>query len=142
MGYMYVVACTLGGIAGFWIGTFAVGGAPSTAGFWTLAVCWVTSTLMAVQCARSGHFLEHQAWMIRSYALTSAATTLRLYLLPAVLLALSGFGTFTESYSAIAWLCFVPNIIVGEILVHRIVTPKLIEKRAKQLLRAQQQSKS
>jgi hypothetical protein len=48
--------------------------------------------------------------MIRSFALTFAAVTLRLYL-PASQIA--GMP-FPAAYSAIAWLCWVPNLLVAE----------------------------
>lgn len=49
--------------------------------------------------------------MIRSFALTASAITLRIYL---------GLGTalqipFEDSYPAIAWLCWVPNLIAAEL---------------------------
>jgi hypothetical protein len=51
--------------------------------------------------------------MIRSYALCLAAVTLRLYL------PLSGaIGIpFDDAYPAIAWLCWVPNLVAAEWLV-------------------------
>ena len=53
--------------------------------------------------------------MIRSYALTLAAVTLRLYI-PAALI--SGFS-FEAAYPAISWLCWVPNLIVAEWIIRR-----------------------
>ena len=51
--------------------------------------------------------------MLRSYALTLAAVTLRLYM-PAF--AIAGVG-FDAAYPLIAWLCWVPNLVVVEWLV-------------------------
>lgn len=49
--------------------------------------------------------------MLRSYALTSAAITLRLYLGAATAAKLP----FADAYPAIAWLCWVPNLALVEL---------------------------
>ena len=50
--------------------------------------------------------------MIRSWAMTFAAVTLRLYLpIPPMLLHMS----FMDGYRAIAWLAWVPNLLVAEL---------------------------
>ena len=54
--------------------------------------------------------------MIRSYAMTFAAVTLRLWLiLPLFPLQVA----FHEAYTALAWICWVWNIPVAEWLVRR-----------------------
>ena len=54
--------------------------------------------------------------MIRSFALTFAAVTLRIYLpLFAGVLKLD----FVQSFDTISWLCWVPNLLVAEVLVNR-----------------------
>jgi hypothetical protein len=59
---------------------------------------------------------SHREWMIRSFALTFAAVTLRIWLpLFAGVLKMD----FLQSYQTIAWLCWVPNIMIAEILLSR-----------------------
>ena len=53
--------------------------------------------------------------MIRNFALTFAAVTLRIYL-PASMAAGIEFGV---AYRAIAWLCWVPNVVVAELLFNK-----------------------
>lgn len=53
--------------------------------------------------------------MIRSFALTCAAVTLRLYLL--ILFGLP--IPFVQGYRAISFLCWVPNLIVAEYYLRR-----------------------
>ena len=54
--------------------------------------------------------------MLRSYALTLAAVTLRLYLPISQMLGLP----FGPSYQVISWLAWVPNLLVVELFViHR-----------------------
>ncbi|MEQ1730362.1 MAG: DUF2306 domain-containing protein [Vicinamibacterales bacterium] len=48
--------------------------------------------------------------MIRSFALTYAAVTLRLY----VPLSMAAGVPFDVAYPVIAWACWVPNLLVAE----------------------------
>lgn len=113
LGRVYAVAALMGGVAGGMLAPSSTGGVAGHFGFGLLAVLWVSSTLLAWTSARARDFTAHRAWMIRSYALCLAAVTLRLYL------PLSGaMGIpFEEAYPAIAWLCWVPNLLAAEWLV-------------------------
>ena len=56
--------------------------------------------------------------MVRNFSLTFAAVTLRLYI-PLILL----FGVeFAVGYAMIAWLCWVPNLVVAQWLIRRSVS--------------------
>jgi len=58
---------------------------------------------------------QHVALCVHDYALTSAAITLRIYL--GIIL---GFGIpFVPGYQIIAWLCWLPNLLVAEFLLNR-----------------------
>ena len=61
-----------------------------------------------------GKIEQHRQWMIRSFALTFAAVTLRLWL-PFFQIVLN--FEFIEAYIIIAWLCWIPNLIVAEIII-------------------------
>lgn len=110
LGRVYVVGCIGGGFAGLYLAFYSTGGIVSHWGFGMLAVCWITTTSMAYRHIRAGNVRIHQDWMIRSYALTLAAVTLRIYL---PISQISGFE-FEESYQAIAWMCWVPNLVIAE----------------------------
>jgi hypothetical protein len=56
--------------------------------------------------------VEHRRWMIRSWALTLAAVTLRLYMLA------PGMSSL-DAYRAISFLCWVPNLVVAELYLRR-----------------------
>lgn len=109
-GRIYVIGALIGGLAGFYLAFYSNGGVVAHWGFGTLAVCWIAATLVAYQHIRSGNVRVHQDWMIRSYALTLAAVTLRIYL---PLAQISGIS-FEDAYPAIAWVCWVPNILIAE----------------------------
>lgn len=110
LGRLYMLAVICGGVAGLALAPHAFGGVVAHLGFGLLAVCWLSSTLNAYRHVRQGDLAKHRSWMIRSYALTLAAVTLRIYL-PSSQLA--GFS-MTVAYPAIAWLCWVPNLLIAE----------------------------
>ncbi len=119
LGRIYVAACVIGGISGGMIALGSTSGPVAGWGFFVLAVLWVPFTLLALFSAMRKDFAAHERWMIRSFALTFGAVTLRLYL-PIGLLTVG----FDESYPLIAWLAWVPNLIVAEIFIATLRKPK------------------
>jgi uncharacterized membrane protein len=113
LGRLYLVAVLCSGAAGFFLALHASGGLVARIGFACLGVFWSGATLNAYRFIRQRDFSAHRRWMIRSYALTFAAVTLRVYL-PASLIA--GIP-FALAYPVISWLAWVPNLIVAEWLV-------------------------
>jgi uncharacterized membrane protein len=110
LGRIYVVSVVVGGIAGLRLAIASQGGPIARAGFSALACVWLFTTLRGFLRIRAGEDVSHRAWMIRSYSLTFAAVTLRIYLPLSLAIGIS-FGT---AYPAIAWVCWVPNILVAE----------------------------
>jgi uncharacterized membrane protein len=119
LGRTYVLAVILGGGAALMLATTSQGGVPAHAGFGLLAVLWLTTTAVAYREIRRGDQLSHRRWMTRSYALSFAAVTLRIYV-PASLAVGLPFG---PAYQTISWLCWVPNLVVAEWLVLRPRAP-------------------
>lgn len=77
---------------------------------------WFFFTYMAFDRIRHRDVPAHRQWMLRSFALTLAAITLRLY----VFLSSWSFDlTQPTAYAAIAWLSWVPNILLVEIYIHK-----------------------
>lgn len=116
-GYVYVTDVLLiTGPAGLLMGFYANGGLPSKISFVTLAIGWITFTAIALAKAKKGDFGSHRNFMIRSYALTLSAVTLRAWKwaitnsveLPPM-----------DVYRAVAWLGWVPNIIIAELLIRK-----------------------
>ena len=91
-------------------GDARIGGLPARLGFGLLAVVWLFTGARAYLAIRSGNTAAHRRWMVRNFSLTFAAVTLRLYL-PA-----SGVAgvPFEVAYPIIAWVAWVPNLIVAE----------------------------
>lgn len=116
LGKIYIGAVLLSGIAGLSIAFFATGGIIPALGFAGLAILWLYTTSNAYTSIKKIDIDAHQRWMIRSYALCFAAVTLRLYL---PLFTGLMHMDFIPAYKIIAWLCWVPNILIAEIFIVR-----------------------
>jgi uncharacterized membrane protein len=117
LGKIYIIVVLLSGISGLYIAYYADGGIIAQLGFTGLALSWLYTTTKAYLTIRKKEINNHQKWMIRSYALTFAAVTLRIWL-P---MFQYGFGMeFLQAYVIIAWLCWVPNIIWAQWKVKRL----------------------
>lgn len=110
MGRLYGMAILVSGTGGLWLAATTEAGTVAALGFGTLAVLWLGTTIMGIGLAMRGDRAAHRRWMIRSIALTLAAVTLRLQIPASMMLDLP----FDTAYPAIAWLCWVPNLIVAE----------------------------
>jgi len=113
IGRTYIVGCLVGAAGGLVVAFGSTAGPVATAGFGLLAVCWIAANVQGWRMARARRFGEHRAWMIRSFAMTFAAVTLRLYmplLAPLHIPILNG-------YRAISFLCWVPNLAVAEVYI-------------------------
>jgi uncharacterized membrane protein len=115
VGKVYVVAVLGSSCAGFYIALFATGGIISVLGFGSLALIWLYTDIMAYSQIRRLNIPEHKKWMIRNYALTFAAVTLRIYL--PLMVPFLFHGDFMAAYRTISWLCWVPNLVVAELII-------------------------
>jgi hypothetical protein len=120
LGKIYTFSVLLSAIAGIYIGFYATGGFISSLGFITLGLVWFYTTLMAWYYIRKLDIVRHQKMMYLSYAACFAAVTLRIWL-PALT---TIFGDFNTAYRIVAWLCWVPNLILALFLIGRIELQK------------------
>ncbi|MEZ5040846.1 MAG: DUF2306 domain-containing protein [Saprospiraceae bacterium] len=120
LGKIYVLACLFGGISGLGIAFFANEGPIAQIGFTLLALFWLFTTAQAYFNIRQKNIQAHKEWMLRSYAITFAAVSLRLqlplYLIFAEL-------DFTTAYRIVAWSCWVPNLLLIEWIIQKQVAP-------------------
>lgn len=116
LGRCYALAVLTGWIASLPIALHAQTGPIASAGFLALGLSWVTATATAIWKVTHGDIAAHRRWMTRSYALTAAAITLRIYL--GIILRCN--IDFVLGYRVIAWLCWVPNLLAAEVLVRRM----------------------
>ncbi|NOX74203.1 MAG: DUF2306 domain-containing protein [Alphaproteobacteria bacterium] len=115
LGRLYALAILVGGVSGLIMAFGAIGGPVAGWGFGLLAVLWIGVTARAIRLAMQRRIADHRRWMMRSFALTFAAVTLRLYL--PVFMA-SGVDYATASIY-VAWLCWVPNLLIVEYVLRR-----------------------
>jgi uncharacterized membrane protein len=123
VGYVYVITVIcISGPASFVMGIFANGGILSRISFCTLAVLWIYFTAKAFLTAKQKDIQAHERFMIRSYALTLSAITLRAwkYLLVALF-----HPRPMDVYMIVAWMGWVLNIAYAEWLISRKVVGKL-----------------
>lgn len=113
LGYVYFAGVFLGGSVGLCSAVGAEGGVSARVGFFLLGMGWLASGWKALMAIRSGDVARHREWMVRNFALTFAAVTLRIWL-PALTAAT---GSFLDAYRTVAWLCWVPNMVVAEMML-------------------------
>jgi len=87
---------------------------PMAGSFFVLSIAWSVISAIAYARARERRFTEHRAWMMRSYALTFAAVTVRLVSGP--LLFLTGDVVFAVNAAVLTWPL---NLAVAEWLIQR-----------------------
>lgn len=111
MGGVYVVACLVSALAGFVLATGNTSGVAAGLGFALAAIVWTVCTARGVSSIVAGQYAAHRRWMIRSYAMTFSAVTLRIQLGAALA---SGLD-FAEFYPILAFSAWIPNLIVAEL---------------------------
>jgi uncharacterized membrane protein len=116
VGKVYVVSVLFSGLASLYIAYFATGGIISILGFMGLGVVWLYTTTLGYMSIKEGNIKRHQKFMIYSYAACFAAVTLRIWL-PALI---AIYQDFIPAYRIVAWLCWVPNIMVAYFIVKRL----------------------
>lgn len=122
LGRIYMVALMCSGVAGFIFAWVGFGGLVGHLGFATLSVLWLGSGLMGYHAIKARRVQEHRRWMIRNFAMTFSAVTIRLYLIvPITYNGITTKGKFVDTYSwqyaICVWLAFIPNLIVAELFL-------------------------
>lgn len=110
LGKIYIVAVLFSGLGSLYIVTYGSGGLVAQAGFFCLAVTWLSTTYVGYRAVKLGDISRHQRMMVYSYAACFAAVMLRIWL--PLFTSVLDWG-FTPSYRVIAWLCWVPNMAVA-----------------------------
>jgi hypothetical protein len=114
-GKLYILSVLLlAAPSGLILAFYANGGLPSRVGFTMQCIVWWLSTLLAWQEIYKRQWLSHIEWIIRSYAITLAAMSLRLesYWLYYFM------GTKPiETYLTVTWLSWTGNLLIAEILI-------------------------
>lgn len=110
IGYVLVIL-VFSGPSGFIMSIYANGGPISQAAFLILSTLWLLFTYLGYFYARKGDIINHRKFMIRSYALTLSALTLRAWKF-AIVLAFRPQPM--DVYMLVAWLGWIPNLLFAE----------------------------
>ena len=102
--------------SGIYMGFHANGNFFAKLSFVILGSLWWFSTFKAFQLARNKNFKEHKKWMWRSFALTLSAITLRMW---KVFIVYLFHPNPMDVYQIIAWLGWIPNILMIEFLIRK-----------------------
>ncbi|WP_267298666.1 DUF2306 domain-containing protein [Parachryseolinea silvisoli] len=124
MGMLYLVILVfLSGPAGLIMALYANGGLPSQTAFTMLSMLWIFFTIKAYVAILRRDFIMHGNFMIRSYALTLSALTLRAW---KYLLVMFFQPHPMDAYMIVAWLGWVPNLLLAEWLIYRKMTFRIL----------------
>jgi uncharacterized membrane protein len=115
LGATYVAAATALGVSSLILAPTAYTGLVASAGFTVLDLAMLFTTWTAVRMILAGRYGEHRRWMIRSFSLIMAGVMLRVWAPLYDALAAAGIldFSFETAYAAIAWLCWVPNLLLA-----------------------------
>lgn len=112
--YAYIVL-VLAAPSGIFIGYHANGGLISQIAFILLGTLWFFFTVQGIIAIRKKDILTHRNFMLRSFALALSAITLRLW---KVILVYLFHPNPMDVYQIIAWLGWIPNLMLAEWLIH------------------------
>ena len=122
VGYIYVINILMvTGPSGLLMSFYANGGVSSQTAFVLLSVLWIGFTAMALYKAIKKDFTAHRIFMIRSFALTLSAITLRCW---KVLLVNFTDIQPMDRYRIIAWLAWTLNLIIAEWIIYKYFNRK------------------
>jgi len=115
-GRVYVLAVLGSATGALVMAQTASGGGHNMFAFISLALFWLFTTGMALQSILTGKVEAHRRWMVRSYAMTFAAVTLRVGI-PGLII----YGGFSEAeaYSIVAWASWCFNLFFAEWFILR-----------------------
>ena len=115
LGAVYIDSATALGLTGLVLAPTAYTGLVAVLGFTFLDLAMLFTTWTAVRMVVARRIGEHRRWMIRSFSLILAGVMLRVLTFAHAVLTAAGLTdmTFETAYAGIAWLCWVPNLLVA-----------------------------
>jgi hypothetical protein len=111
LGIMYICSVGASSLAGYYLAFHTTFGFTFGAGLAGLATAWIVTTGLAFAAIRRHLYEQHKEWMIRSYVVTTAFVTFRLWF---SLLGLIGLGTKAERAAIMAWSCWAVPLLITE----------------------------
>lgn len=117
VGWSYIVILLVfSAPSGLVLGYHANGGCTSQLAFILLGVLWIYTTAQALRYALKKDWTRHRNFMIRSYALTLSAISLRLF---KYIIVFIWHPLPMDTYRLVAWLGWVVNLAIAEIIIYK-----------------------
>lgn len=107
----------LAGPSGLIMAYHANGGLVAQTAFVVLTLLWLTFTFLSVYYILKKQVKNHQKMAIRSFALTLSAVSLRIF--KPLIVIIFNTETDIEAYRIVAWLGWVFNLLVAEIIIYK-----------------------
>ncbi len=124
LGRAYLTCVGLSGLAGLYLSPGSYASNTFGIAFIALALAWLYTGARAYLAIRGRDVQAHRRWMVRNYALTYAAVTLRVQM--PLLIVLGGLSPIL-ALNIVGWTCWVPNLLIVEMWMRRRLTgPVLI----------------
>ena len=122
-GAVYLASATGLGVTGLILAPTAYTGLGASVAFTLLGLGTLFTTWTALGMVLAGRYGEHRRWMIRSFSLIMAGVMLRVWAPLYNGLAAAGLldFSFETAYAGIAWLCWVPNLLIALWITRRPV---------------------
>ena len=121
-GWLYIITILVFALpSGFILALSAAGGTATQISFILLSVLWGFSTVFALRAALKKQWLLHRDWMIRSFALSLSALSLRSWKM--VLYELQPYFdwlTPVHIYQLESWLGWVVNLLIAELIIFKL----------------------
>lgn len=114
LGIAYVASVAVGAASAFYLAFTTELGWVVGMGLAGLGIAWLVTTGLAVAAIRRRLVPQHAEWMIRSYVVTFAFVTFRLFW--AVLRA-AGVGTLADQLAAASWFCWAVPLLLTEAIL-------------------------
>ncbi len=124
IGKIYIIAVLLSSITGLIAAYYATGGWVAKTGFTGMSIAWFTCTYIAYKAIRNRNIQQHERWMIRSYAVTFTGVTFRLWM-PFLIITFQ--MEFLEAYPINAWLSWIVNLFVAQLIIRKQFVKKKIK---------------
>ncbi|MBL7885017.1 MAG: DUF2306 domain-containing protein [Bacteroidia bacterium] len=117
LGKLYVlIIILLSAPSGLVMAFYANGGMWAKISFVSISILWWLFTFLAYTKIRKKNIESHRNYMTRSYALTLSAITLRTY---ALFLPFFIHLQSNHMYVLIAWISWVPNLLIAELIIKK-----------------------
>jgi hypothetical protein len=102
--------------SGLVMSVYANGGVAAKFSFALISILWWLFTYQAYTTAKNKKWDSHRAFMLRSFALTLSAITLRTYAL-----ALPAFIHLAakDAYTLVSYMSWIPNLLIAEYIIRR-----------------------